>query len=220
MKIIALPDLHDGQKELPAIGPALAEVDLVLLVGDLTNDGGAGDAAKLVNAVRRFNASILAIPGNWDGPEVDGYLTRQKINLHCQLVQRSGLNLLGMGGSLSILIPTPNSIKEAEFSRYLEELAGMLEPGLPFIFVCHQPPYNTITDIALGGPHVGSKSVRTFIERTQPLICFTGHIHEGVGIDTIGRTQIINPGPLWQGGYAYAEVTSDGVEILEIRSKG
>src|SRR5512144_810379 len=108
MKIIALPDLHYGRKELPAIGAALAEVDLVLLVGDLTNDGDAREAAQLVNAVRRFNASILAVPGNWDGAEVDGYLNRQKINLHGRQMQRSDLTLAGLGGSLSILIPTPN----------------------------------------------------------------------------------------------------------------
>jgi Icc-related predicted phosphoesterase len=35
-------------------------------------------------------------------------------------------------------------------------------------------------------------------------VCFTGHIHEGVGIDTIGRCQVINPGPLREGRYAWA----------------
>jgi Icc-related predicted phosphoesterase len=50
----------------------------------------------------------------------------------------------------------------------------------------------------------------------QPLICFTGHIHEARGIDAIGRTKLINPGPLREGGYAYA-VLHDDVETLEIR---
>jgi hypothetical protein len=59
--------------------------------------------------------------------------------------------------------------------------------------------------------------VRTYIETRQPLICFTGHIHEAKGIDRIGRTQIINPGPLWKGGYAYAEVEGGQIKTLEIR---
>jgi hypothetical protein len=37
MKIIALPDLHEDVKSLYQMGRALSEVDLVLLVGDLTN---------------------------------------------------------------------------------------------------------------------------------------------------------------------------------------
>jgi len=63
---------------------------------------------------------------------------------------------------------------------------------------------------------VGSKTVREFIKRTQPLICFTGHIHEGIGIDQVGRTKIVNPGPLSAGSYAYAEVTQEGIQALEI----
>jgi len=62
--------------------------------------------------------------------------------------------------------------------------------------------------------------VRSFIEQEQPLICFTGHIHEGVGIDSIGKTKIVNPGPFKDGGYALANITSEQafVEIKNWRS--
>ena len=63
---------------------------------------------------------------------------------------------------------------------------------------------------------MGSKAVRAFIEQRQPLICFTGHIHEGVGVDQIGKTNIINPSSLSEGNYAYAEVTKEGIQVLEI----
>ena len=64
MKIIALPDLHNNIIGIPLIGQALSKVDLVLLVGDLTNDGPPSDADRLVQVIQRFNPSILAIPGN------------------------------------------------------------------------------------------------------------------------------------------------------------
>jgi Icc-related predicted phosphoesterase len=50
-------------------------------------------------------------------------------------------------------------------------------------------------------------------------LCFTGHIHEGIGIDRIGRTVIVNPGPFRSGHYAYAEinVTPARADITEIR---
>ncbi|MFQ5932395.1 MAG: hypothetical protein ACE5MM_08305 [Nitrospiraceae bacterium] len=80
----------------------------------------------------------------------------------------------------------------------------------------HQPPRETVTDRLRNGLHVGSESVRTFIKRMQPILCLTGHIHEGRGIDSIGRTTVVNPGPLWTGSYAYARVSRRAVEV-EIR---
>ncbi|MEL6527750.1 MAG: hypothetical protein AAFQ07_18785, partial [Chloroflexota bacterium] len=66
--------------------------------------------------------------------------------------------------------------------------------------------------------HVGSKAVRAFIERVQPLVCFTGHMHECVTIDRIGDTQIINPGPVWKSKkYAYTEIEDGVVTTLDIR---
>ncbi len=216
MKIIALPDLHNGLTSLSEISNNLSQVDLVLLVGDLTNGGPAQDASQVVQLVRRFNASVLAIPGNWDTPEIENYLSQESINLHRRHIRREGLTFVGMGLSLPGIVPTPNEITEADFETFFTEINSNLLPGEPDILICHQPPYGTQNDLAQGKVHVGSKTVRKFIERNQPLICFTGHIHEGVGIDQIGNTKIINPGPLSKGNYAYAEVTQGGVQTLEI----
>jgi len=56
------------------------------------------------------------------------------------------------------------------------------------------------------------------LERMQPVLCVTGHIHEGRGMDSIGRTRVVNPGPLSRGGYVYARV-GRRVEALEIRGE-
>lgn len=82
MKIIALPDLHDNVNGLHQIGRALSEVDLVLLVGDLTNGSSTSNVSQVLQTVQRFNSSILAIPGNWDLPDVEEYLSQKEINLH------------------------------------------------------------------------------------------------------------------------------------------
>jgi len=218
MKIIALPDLHNEPTSLSKIGNTLSKVDLVLLVGDLTNGGPAQDAVEVVQLVRRFNSSILAIPGNWDTSAVEGYLLRENINLHRRHIQLGGLTFIGMGLSLPGIVPTPNEITEADFENFFAEVASSLNPGEPEILICHQPPYGTQNDLAQGKVHVGSKSVRAFIEQRQPFICFTGHIHEGVGIDQIGSTRIVNPGPISEGYYAYAEVTASGVQTIEVRA--
>jgi len=218
MKIIALPDLHDNVSSLSRIGHALSEVDLVLLAGDLTNGGAISTVRKVIRTVQMFNPSILAIPGNWDGPEVANYLSQNEINLDRRHIIINHLAFIGIGSSLPCLIQSPNEFAEEDFERFFGEAITGLGPEIPKILVCHQPPYQTQNDLAQGSLHVGSKTVRRFIEREQPLICFTGHIHEGVGIDHIGETQLINPGPLWQGQYAYTEVTFQGIQTLEIRT--
>ena len=90
-------------------------------------------------------------------------------------------------------------------------------PDVPQILVCHQPPFNTLNDRLYDGRQVGSKSVRAYIEEHQPLICFTGHIHEAIGIDTIGITQTCNPGPVWKG-YATTEIVEEQVKRLEVHT--
>ena len=41
---------------------------------------------------------------------------------------------------------------------------------------------------------VGSSSIRSAVERVQPMIVLTGHIHESRGIAKIGKTMVLNPG--------------------------
>ena len=62
------------------------------------------------------------------------------------------------------------------------------------------------------GRHVGSTAIRAFIEKYQPDLCITGHIHEGKGIDAIGRTKIINPGMFRQGGWVDIHINTSYIE--------
>ena len=219
MKIIALPDLHGAIDHLSSIADDLLAADLVLLVGDLTNSGNATDASRVVNAVRRYNPHILAVPGNLDDTQVCDYLVSERISLDGRHVVIDQIALLGAGAAIQSIFRTPNEITETDMDKRLANAVLGLDPSIAKILVCHQPPVNTLNDRTRTGLHVGSQAVRNFIETEQPLICFTGHIHEGIGIDTIGKTKIVNPGPLWQGGYAYAHVTCQGIVALEIRRR-
>lgn len=67
------------------------------------------------------------------------------------------------------------------------------------IYVMHSPPFNTNCDLLYNRLKVGSKAIRNFIERYQPLLTLHGHIHEspkvsGYWWDRIGSTLVINPG--------------------------
>jgi Icc-related predicted phosphoesterase len=69
----------------------------------------------------------------------------------------------------------------------------------PPIFVLHSPPRDTACDLIAIGRHVGSRAIRSFLERHQPALSLSGHIHESPRVsssyrDTIGRTLVVNPG--------------------------
>ena len=68
------------------------------------------------------------------------------------------------------------------------------------IFLTHNSPYNTPLDIIknpfnpLHNQHYGSILGRTIIEKHQPELVISGHIHEGVGICRIKNSICLNAG--------------------------
>jgi len=80
----------------------------------------------------------------------------------------------------------------------LEQLARMSEPKRT-IYVLHDPPCDTNLDLLYNGQHIGSMAVRRFIERYQPPLILSGHIHEAPRVSgkitgRIGETLCVNPG--------------------------
>jgi hypothetical protein len=215
MKIINIADIHGNIKPIDALGGVLSSADLVIISGDLTQFGGEKDAREVLEAVGKYNGNILAVTGNCDTKAVDEYLSAKNINLHGKTLNIDGLSFTGAGGSLPCPSPTPNVYTEEEYEELFEGTKADEDAG-PEILVSHQPPYGTLNDRLGNGTHVGSRAVRKYIERRKPLVCFTGHIHEAPGIDTLGGTKIVNPGPLGTRSYAFLDVT-DGINVLEIR---
>ncbi|RLE81785.1 MAG: phosphoesterase [Thermoprotei archaeon] len=107
--------------------------------------------------------------------------------------------------------------------------------GDPSKLICnfHCPPYNTRLDLApklrgtgasaqpvyvMGKPvmvHVGSKSIRKFMEEVQPMLGLHGHIHESYAYDFIKKTLVVNPGSEYTEGILRAyiiELSKDGIE--------
>jgi len=80
----------------------------------------------------------------------------------------------------------------------LDQLPKPLQPRR-VIYVMHSPPFGTRLDLIEGRKSAGSRSIKTFIQRNQPLLTLHGHIHEspalsGAYMDRIGKTLSINPG--------------------------
>jgi len=216
MIIVALTDIHGRTERLSDLTDELAAADLLLLCGDLTNFGRAPEVEAVLAAARSHNPRVLAVPGNCDHPDVAAYLVREGVSLHAAHVIVNDAAILGLGGSLPCPGRTPNEFTDAELASFLSQAAAGLSHDMPWILVSHPPPRDTAVDRVRSGMHVGSHAVRAFIEDHKPVVCFTGHIHEASGMDSIGPTKIVNPGPLHMGHYAYAEV-GRALDLVEIR---
>ncbi|MCP4713672.1 MAG: YfcE family phosphodiesterase [Deltaproteobacteria bacterium] len=211
--IIGLADIHGDLSQISRVFADAGKVDLVVLMGDITNFGRREAAQKVIDTLRNYCQNIYAVTGNCDYPEVEDYLQECRLSLHrcCRIFQ--GIPFYGIYGSLPCPGRTPGEYPESHFTTGLAESAAGSTQGSSPILVTHQPPVNTKNDLAHSGEHVGSSAVRAFIETAQPPICFCGHIHEGRGIDYIGTTPILNPGPLRQGSYAYADIRDDNIAV-------
>jgi hypothetical protein len=216
MIVINIADIHGNAKPISDMGDILSQADLILLSGDITHFGGQKEASEIIGEIRRFNSNILAVTGNCDNESVDTYLEKEDMQIHGRAIDVDDVTIFGAGGSLPCPSPTPNIYSEEEFAAIFGSSVQGIEEGSPKIMVSHNPPIDTLNDTLTSGDHVGSKTVRKVIEEIEPLVCFTGHIHEAAGTDEIGITKIVNPGPLGTRSYAYLDIT-DKINALEIR---
>ncbi|KPJ69115.1 MAG: hypothetical protein AMJ45_01075 [Syntrophobacter sp. DG_60] len=210
MKILAFGDIHGEIHYIKKIKP-LQHADWVIITGDFTDIGGGKEVERMLKEISKYNKNILAQLGNMDKPEVDDYLTGLGINLHGYGYRLSeDLGIFGVGGSIPTPFNTPTEYSEQEIKNIVYKGYEMIKHVPIKILVSHTPPYDTNTDIVRGRRHIGSQVIRAFIEKHQPQLCLTGHIHESRNIDKIGKTLILNPGTLSDG---YILVYKEGNEI-------
>ena len=213
MRIIAITDIHGQSEGAARLADVQSTADLLLIGGDVTHFGREDAASDVIARFRPSKGRILAVTGNCDYVEVAQYLTAEGLNIERRSSQVGGINFVGIGGSLPCPGKTPNEYAESELADHLRQAAGELDAGVQIGLVAHQPPLDTKMDQVGDGSHVGSQSVRSFIQQFQPLFCLTGHIHEARGQDSIGDTHIVNPGPFKDGFFAVIDIDGDNVAI-------
>jgi uncharacterized protein len=198
---IGFGDIHGHVANLSRID-GLAQARGVIVTGDLTIRGGVPEAQKVIEAVAAHNPRIYAQIGNMDHPAVQPWLDGRGLGIHLRAVELApGLGLMGVGWSTPTPFATPSEIPDDQLGRWLDETLARAPAWDQLILAAHNPPQATSTDRTTSGAHVGSQAVRAFIERVQPALCLTGHIHEARSIDHLGATPVINPGDLAGGGY-------------------
>lgn len=198
---VAVGDIHDDAGNFANI-PELAKAAGIIVSGDLTITGGIKQAEKVLDVIKAAGVPVFAQIGNMDRPEVNDWLNEVGINLHGQSHELTPDTVIfGIGGSTFTPFGTPSEFPESAFASWLDDLWPRVRQYPNKILVSHNPPRDTLCDDIGNNVHVGSTAVREFIEENQPNICVCGHIHEARAVDNIGRTLVVNPGQLNQGGY-------------------
>jgi len=117
---------------------------------------------------------------------------------------------------------------EEELGKVIQKLIDQVKDMPNCIFNFHVPPIDCGLDsapqldasvfppkpVVKGGQQViigvGSSSIRTAVEKLQPLLVLSGHIHESRGTAKIGKTLIINPGSEYPEGVLRGAIVNVG----------
>jgi hypothetical protein len=220
MRFLVLADIHGDIESLEKLDEEFAQSDAVLFAGDFARFGNPETGLPVLNTLVKKHDTLFSVIGNCDAPSFLEELEKLDVSVQGDIIFRDGLVFAGSGGALRFSGKTLNERSDDELaddlkiiteqsSLYLDE--AVAEQGSKewrnLVLIVHQPPYDTRTDIISSGIHVGSRKIREFIEKTQPLAVITGHIHESASICKIGKSVIINPGSLAEKKYAVMEVS-------------
>jgi Icc-related predicted phosphoesterase len=199
MKILAVGDIHgDYAKIINYLKNN--KIDLIIITGDITQFGPAELGEEILNEISSFDVPVLAIPGNCDPESIHSKIENsQAVDIHGRSLIIKDIGICGFGGSNPTPFNTPLEFEEVEIYDQASKLIKGISQEKISLLVTHTPPYNTKTDLLPSGMHAGSISIRKIIEEYQPSLNVCGHIHESRGVDTIGKTKIVNPGEISEG---------------------
>ena len=189
MRALIFSDIHN---DLTALRRLIdTEADYYIAAGDLVSWARGLDSCGEVLKEKAGQVGVL--PGNHESAgQIDSFCAKFGLrSFHDQLIELGGRQFGGLGYSNPTPFNTPGEYSEAELEQRLRKFSGIDK----FIMVCHAPPQGTALDRIREGLHGGSRSVREFIEASQPEYFFCGHIHEAEGQQIrIGKTAAVNVG--------------------------
>ena len=190
MKVLVFTDVHGNKNIIKKHREQAKSVDLVLFTGDLTFFGQ--NQEELLELLEDFPKPVFIIHGNHDDDELMREYCAKLSNvrfIHGEII-RFGDWFIGGFGTSGL------GVAYQDFESWVDEHRDELLAAKPLIWLDHPPPYATKVDDLSEEWHVGSLSLRDFIEEFSPRYVFCGHIHETFGCeDVLGETIIINSGP-------------------------
>lgn len=189
MHLLVFGDIHCDWEALKKI--VAQKADLYICLGDLSDVGKGLEKAGEILAP--LGERLWLIPGNNETHRQIQTLCKKYgfVDFHQKVKKIGDFVLAGLGYSVPTPFSTPGEVSEEEMHSALEKFRG--DKNL-FLF-CHNPPKDTEFDVIPDGAHVGSQSIKKFIEKNQPIYFFCGHIHENEGkVQRIAQTTCFGVG--------------------------
>jgi putative phosphoesterase len=206
LRILAFTDIHGSYERVVGILSRETGFDAVIVGGDLTTHGTVNEATNALRRFQEFEKPLFVVAGNMDLPSFDTSYDSLGVNINAKGAVLGEAGFFGIAGSPFTPMHTPYEISEEEIRRRADAGWNEIQAMRWKVFVPHAPPHDTKLDKILLGKHVGSSAVRTFVEEKQPDVLICGHIHESRGLDTLGRTKMVNCGSASHGFYAIIEL--------------
>ena len=200
MKLFLVSDIHGDTSFFNRAEDEMKSADLVVIAGDLTTRGSAGEAENILRLIENVNSNIAAVHGNWDGPDILALLEAKNYSLHGKGKTIGETGFFGVGGSSPTPMNTPTEYSEEELTDILAAGYSEVADAERIIMVSHTPPRKT-RDRTFLGIRGGSQSVRNMIEGNRVDLCLCGHRHEAAGTERVGDCTVANPGSFKKGKY-------------------
>ncbi len=187
LKILAAGDIHGDSKlaENLAKKAEKEKVDLVILNGDIT---GMIETENLIKPFTDRHERVVFVPGNWDSEETASFLSKTYgiKNIDDYYVKYKDVGIFGAGN------PRTLSLNEKETFQKLKRSFDKVKNLEKTIMVTHFHAAGTKSELS---GFKGSSGIRKAIEKFQPDLFISGHIHELEGVEEkIGKTRVINVG--------------------------
>jgi uncharacterized protein len=208
-RIAYVVDVHGRYEAVPRALTEIGDVDLLLVGGDITTGGTPDDAERAIESWRPLAPRLLAVAGNMDSQAIDARLAELGVALDGRGYVLGDVGVFGVSAAPTSPLHTPYELSDDELQQRIESGFAAVAGCPRKIFCPHAPPLDTACDRLPSGEHVGSAIIRTFVEREQPDVVLCGHIHEARGEDVIGRSEVVNPGPVQAGHYALLAVEDE-----------
>jgi uncharacterized protein len=187
-KILAAGDFHGDAKITNELARRAEKekVDLVILTGDITSPIYTKNLLKpFIDRKER----VVFVPGNWDSSETINFLSQLYgiKNLGDKYARYDNVGIFGIG--------SPDWQMELDDEKAYNKLKKDFEKIKDLekkIMVSHLHAAGTKSEFS---GVAGSQALRKAIERFQPDVFLSGHIHEGEGLyEKIGKTRVFNVG--------------------------
>jgi uncharacterized protein len=196
MKALFFVDTHG--KPLDKIRKLSRDAEVLVCLGDWTVF--ESDMKEQLRELNSIGKPVVLIHGNHEDPEDVEMASHGLPNIH--FIHKSyftfkNVIFFGYGGGGFSHLDHKFEILSDAFMKDLAQMEKKSNQSYKLILLTHAPPYGTtLDDMGDSWGHVGSKSIRKFIEKHQPHMAFSGHIHECFNRqDKIRNTFMMNPGP-------------------------